>query len=548
MDDEFNMRTIKIGNDDPNEQSKTIGMSAQGCKSYVFHADENTSIRLIDTPGTGDTREIVQDKKNFESILKYIGQHKHLNGIYFLLKPNNARLNVVFRFCIQELLSHLHRNAKDNVSFCFTNTRSTFYHPGNTINPLKKQFSDLKERSKVEIKINKDTSYCFDNKSVRFLTAIKNGITFTEENQISFAKSWERSVGESLRLLKHLVTRTPYKVKDTLSLNDARNIVILLSKPLAEMGQLIQMNISKIQDQQKEIANSTQTIGQLEDRLYIEQIDLEPMQLGYPRTVCTSHNCVKVLSIGSRKKINYKTNCHERCYLSGVACDMVNNAALQTCSAITNGICQKCLCNWTKHIHITYENKHVTVRVIDQNVEKEIKKKRSFRETKKAVISTYQKRIDDLKKEQQTIAHINVRFAQFLRQSAIAPFNDAYADYLDHFITEENMKKNADPNNYDNRILEGLKSTKKEYMEKIMVIKKAIENDDPSLQPISPDDIANFEQQLYKLSLNGQTLKKIKEQAEFGQNNKFVYEEKHVKPSQRTHGSLLSRIVSLAFN
>lgn len=77
--------------DDSNEEVENAGMSAtQGCKSYVFHTAENkVLIRLIDTPGIGDTREINQDKKNFDNILKYIGQHQYLNG---LLKPNNAWL------------------------------------------------------------------------------------------------------------------------------------------------------------------------------------------------------------------------------------------------------------------------------------------------------------------------------------------------------------------------------------------------------------------------------------------------------------------------
>ncbi|CAG8585816.1 12972_t:CDS:1, partial [Ambispora leptoticha] len=80
-------------NNDPNDKQNTGMSAAQGCKSYVFHADKNTSLRLIDTPGIGDARGIDQEKKNFENILKYISQHKHLNRICILLKPNNARLN-----------------------------------------------------------------------------------------------------------------------------------------------------------------------------------------------------------------------------------------------------------------------------------------------------------------------------------------------------------------------------------------------------------------------------------------------------------------------
>src|SRR5207248_8885941 len=187
---------------------------------------------------------------------------------------------------------------------------------------------------------------------------------------------------------------------------------------------------------------------------------------------------------------------HKRCYLNGVECDLINNPALQGCAAFSSGICKKCSCNWTKHMHITYECKVINVQVVDLNVENEIKEKRSFQEKKEALIETYQTRINDLKKEQQIINSINVKFAQFLRQSAIAPFNDAYADYLDHFISDEMIKKNADPENYDDEILKGLEASKREYIEKVMIIKRAIENNDPNLSDISPDEIADLEQQL----------------------------------------------------
>ncbi|CAG8666549.1 9238_t:CDS:2, partial [Gigaspora rosea] len=153
--------------------------STKECGIYVFHAAENTIIRLIDTPGVGDTKGIECDKKNFENILKNISHHKYLNGICILLKPNNSRLNITFRYCIQELLSHLHKSAKDNIVFCFTNTRGTFFRPGDTLPVLKKQLDELEKTSDIEIKIRRDIIYCFDNDPFRFLAAKKEGMEFT---------------------------------------------------------------------------------------------------------------------------------------------------------------------------------------------------------------------------------------------------------------------------------------------------------------------------------------------------------------------------------
>ena len=68
-----------------------------------------------------------------QNILDTINKYKYLHGILILLKPNDARLNLVFRFVISELLAHLHQDAAKNIIFGFTNTRSTNYLPGNEI-------------------------------------------------------------------------------------------------------------------------------------------------------------------------------------------------------------------------------------------------------------------------------------------------------------------------------------------------------------------------------------------------------------------------------
>ena len=118
----------------------------------------------------------------------------------------------------------------------------------------------------------------------------------------------------------------------------------------------------------------------------------------------------------------------------------------------------------------------------------------------------------------------------------MAAFNDAYADYFDHFINEEKVKKNADPIRYDDEILRGLEKTKRTYLEQIEVIKQAIKENHLSEQ-ISPNDIANLEQQLYDLPINGQTLRKIKVEAKRSHENAFSYKENHFMPDLKSKSS-----------
>lgn len=113
---------VSIGSDD-NESFLSGESSTQTAKGYEFSFD-NQLIRVIDTPGMGDSRGVEIDKENFEQTIKYIAQFKHVNAICFLVKPNNARLHPGFRYCFKELLTHLHKNTVENICFIFTNSRS----------------------------------------------------------------------------------------------------------------------------------------------------------------------------------------------------------------------------------------------------------------------------------------------------------------------------------------------------------------------------------------------------------------------------------------
>ncbi|MCV5168941.1 GTPase domain-containing protein, partial [Escherichia coli] len=83
------------------EHDGARGQSAtQSTAVYTVDID-NTRVRLIDTPGIGDTRGLEQDNKNMADILHVLRTYKKLHGILILLKPNASRLTVMFRLCIK---------------------------------------------------------------------------------------------------------------------------------------------------------------------------------------------------------------------------------------------------------------------------------------------------------------------------------------------------------------------------------------------------------------------------------------------------------------
>jgi predicted GTPase len=139
MDDssqEIEERMIRVG-ERKDEADGAKGASATQQTNVYSITIGTKTYRLIDTPGIGDTRGLAYDKKNMSDILQTLSSYESLHGILILLKSNYSRLTIMFRFCVKELLAHLHRSAAQNIAFGFTNTRISNYTPGDTFSPLK---------------------------------------------------------------------------------------------------------------------------------------------------------------------------------------------------------------------------------------------------------------------------------------------------------------------------------------------------------------------------------------------------------------------------
>ncbi|CAF1430308.1 unnamed protein product [Rotaria sordida] len=238
--DQFDEFLVKFGDVDSNENHEHQGQSVtQKCKSYIFNLNQKLRLRLIDTPGMGDTRGFVQDKKNIDHILTYINNLSHLNAICLLFKPNDSRLNIFFRSCIDQLLTYLTPYVYNNIIFCFTNSRSTFYAPGNTGSLLRQM---LKQEHLKDIPFKKQNTFCFDSESFRYLAARRNDIYFDEFVKQESLNSWTTSVTESVRLLAFILNLKPYDLNEWQSIRKAILEIAMLARPLMETLRLILYN------------------------------------------------------------------------------------------------------------------------------------------------------------------------------------------------------------------------------------------------------------------------------------------------------------------
>ena len=225
---------VKYGNVDSNEDHEHQAESVtQHCKSYLFDLNDQVSLRLIDSPG------IAQNVKNIDHILTYINTLSHLNAVCLLLNSSESRLSVCFRTCIDQLLTYLTPIAYENIIFSFTNSRQTFYTPGETGRLLREM---LNQEHLADIPFQKQNTFCFDSESFRYLAARRCQIEFDDFQKVECRNSWKASVTESRRMLDFIQTRSPYRLQEYQSPRKAVLDIHMYARALMEALRLIIYN------------------------------------------------------------------------------------------------------------------------------------------------------------------------------------------------------------------------------------------------------------------------------------------------------------------
>jgi sulfatase maturation enzyme AslB (radical SAM superfamily) len=263
--------------------------------------------------------------------LNFIAQYEHLNSLCILLKPNDERLNVLFRFCVNELLRHLHVGASENLIFIYTNPRSTFFMPGTSKQILQKLLDQHRIKYNVHIPFSRENVFLVDNELFRYLALRKHGIILDNEQTQIYSKSWSINVKEYSRLMERIVACPLHAVSNTLSLNEAEQLIRKLTRPIAETFKLIQENIQLAQRYKENVLENPQIEEQ-----GIPQNNPVVKLLTHPRTVCVGENCCRVIDDGDEKRMEYLFICHDECYLNGVIQETLSDPKLKDCSAMSH--------------------------------------------------------------------------------------------------------------------------------------------------------------------------------------------------------------------
>ena len=97
---------------------------------------------------------------------------------------------------------------------------------------------------------------------------------------------------------------TPHDTKKTLSLNEARDCIIALSKPMGQTVELIEMNLKNIKDVKGQCQAFEKDIKNFQKELKFKGFELEIEPLDYPMTVCAASACKKYVAVGQSGQQN----------------------------------------------------------------------------------------------------------------------------------------------------------------------------------------------------------------------------------------------------
>ncbi|KAF5625550.1 hypothetical protein F25303_11282 [Fusarium sp. NRRL 25303] len=514
-DQELENRTIRVGSGD-HEHDGTTGDSATQRTSVYRVTYHNTKYRIIDTPGIGDTRGPEIDNKNIKDIMNTLKRYEELHGILILVKTNEARLTPTIHFCFEELLSHLHRSAVANVVFGFTHTLISNYAPGDALGPLQRF---LKGNTTVDLTVSHANSYSFDAKSFHYLAAYFQGVRGQDEG--SSRESWNRSRAETLRLLSYIDNLKPHEIRQTLTMEGAREALGHLMIPMVEVSQEIRKNLSLLEEKMAELNDMRLTGDELRKRLHLERIKVVPTKLEKPRTVCKNKSCCEFKSNSSGEVVTfYRSICHEDCRLPGVTEECVGHPELIKCKAFKktrDKSCRSCKHSWQEHMHFFYELTESKVRVKDKDVERRLQDNAGDMALRQEGIERVQQLEREYRSEQKQLRKATAQFVAYLREHSANAFNDATEKYYDQLIKIETGKIQYGKYNRikvdaNMRKLKGLTNDRDRHLELVKTIQENMHAPrDQTEALLTQDGVEQLIRDLYNLKHFGKSLRSLRD-------------------------------------
>uniref|UniRef100_A0AC34FMN2 AAA+ ATPase domain-containing protein n=1 Tax=Panagrolaimus sp. ES5 TaxID=591445 RepID=A0AC34FMN2_9BILA len=229
--DDFSEKLVSIGMPDSNEYyansefDSTVLSTTQECKEHSFEFN-GFKINFIDTPGLSDTSGIEKDEKNLEKIRTFIcSKLDYLHAICFVVKANEARMDIGFSKAMNDLLSIFPKSALSKIIFFMTHSRGTLFGPGDTMVPLTAVSLSLSSKKGVTFQLTSNNIFCVDNEAFLYLCAKNRGIEYSGASIEDFENSWKKSKQATLKFFNKVTSLKPLATVEVQIIKDLENVL-----------------------------------------------------------------------------------------------------------------------------------------------------------------------------------------------------------------------------------------------------------------------------------------------------------------------------------
>lgn len=201
-------------------------------------------------------------------------------------------------------------------------------------------------------------------------------------------------------------------IKSTTSLHGTRELITMLTYPMADISAIIRTNITLCEDQVQELRDSRLTGEDLRKKLRVEKIYLDLEELGHHRTVCRDKACFEVRKIFVGADFHtYRKPCHDHCYIDDIIPDTFNQPKLIGCTAFGGRQdCHVCGHPWEQHMHVIKQTVEKKEMVDDGGVLQKLADHADILHAKQQATEDLKVRILEYKNEQEQIMKTAAQF------------------------------------------------------------------------------------------------------------------------------------------
>lgn len=443
---------VKWGEPNAAESLSGEGQSAtQSCVIYAININGKL-LRLVDTPGLGDTRGLDQDYKNVADIMRTLESLETLSSILFVIKNNDSRLTTSFDFVLSELMMHLHKDTAKNIMFGFTYGRAAI--PPFSVGAVGQPLVELLTRKKLPIKTltTDKNAFVFDAEGFLYAAAWQQKETLMDGSRETISDSWRVSA-EKARLLINAAMKLPvHNTAETLSLERNRRLVESMAETMVKMTQAVMRTKTELNTKLDEIERLEKEGKELsKEQQQYERTSIVEEKLSYPRTVCKGPDCAAVRAdpVTGMDMVVFEKSCHEYCNITTPEATFgVRELGQCQCFAAEGSDCNVCRHAFTMHCHVSYVQKYKTETITNKLVKG--KKDKHNKDISEAVAWKAQLKADEdeLVFEENKVKEAMVKFSIYLGANSVTAYNDGVVEQLKYLM--ENAKKNHREAQYDN--------------------------------------------------------------------------------------------------